>query len=158
MSIVKGFDSRGWDGYLPSGTGFKFVGIKISQGTSFNPSDMWKLQRQWEWSKERYGLLRMPFHYLTISNWRNPEEFGIQQAEYFFTSIMEKFGNDYGELPPVIDAEYRPLYKNNYIARTIKAALERTEELWGRKPIIYTAGWYWDTWVYPYYHIARIVR
>ena len=63
--IIEGFDDRDWNGVLTPELLkiWKFVGIKVSQGRSWNPRDRDVLQRQWARGKH-YGLLRIPFHYL----------------------------------------------------------------------------------------------
>ncbi|NIR63987.1 MAG: hypothetical protein GWN76_08495 [candidate division Zixibacteria bacterium] len=77
--------------------------------------------------------------------------YGKAQADNFFNTIAEHFEGDYGELPPVIDLEHRRTgISGECRVKCYRALLDRTAELWNQAPMIYTAGWYWDTYVHPY--------
>lgn len=156
MTIVEGFDARYWDGVLSLAhqRRFKFAGIKTSQGTRWTPREGWGvLQRQWNRANSRYGLLRLPFHYLTMPYpWTEPVQYGKDQAKNMFNTIRDVFGNDYGELPPAIDVEqrYAGMAGGDNRVATLKACLEKTTRLWNKVPLIYTATWYWDKYIHPY--------
>lgn len=147
MTIVKGFDSRYWNGILPEGTDFKFVGIKISQSTNFVPAEP---ILQWKNSKGK--LLRLPFHYWVGPAWyQDPHKHGKAQAQFFYDTMKRIHGNDMGELPPVIDIEDTSAPKGRRTIQSIKAFMNKTKELWGREPMVYTAGWWFDVWFSPFY-------
>lgn len=58
--------------------------------------------------------------------------------------LLKTLGNDPGELPPVLDVEDT---SSNNAASLIKGTrfwLEQVEKALDRRPIIYTAKWYWD--------------
>ena len=141
-----GFDSRYWNGLMPDGYDYKFVGIKLSGGTSFVPKEP---KVQWVRSVD-HNLARLPFHYWRGSRLQDPTEHGIAQAEHFYKTMRTYFGGDPGELPPAIDCEDKHSRKGLATVTDIKACLIRTEELWGRRPMIYTAGHFWDSWCMPY--------
>ena len=157
MELIQGFDDRDWNGYLSPELAkeFKFIGIKASQGKSWNPIDRSILQRQWRRAKDPYNLLRIPFHFLISPTLlEDPEVNGVIQADNFHQS-MKKWNDPavygWGELPPCIDVEDRFTGMAGPKSRAISLlnCLEVTENLWGRVPIIYTATWYWDTHVHP---------
>ena len=150
MEIVKGFDSRYWNGIMPPGYDYKYVGIKISGGVDFVPVEP---QKQWRLAPDQ-GLKRLPFHYWRGKNrvtyrGTDPKEWGKKQAHHFFETKM-KWSNDIGELPPCMDVEDKYSIKGLWVIDSMWAFLERTEQLWGKKPMIYTAGWWWNTWAAPY--------
>lgn len=139
----KGFDSR----YItdwPLNTEYEFMGIKISEATGGGPYS--QPLTQWQLAGDR-GLARLPFHFWRGS-WSNPEAHGIEQAEWFFDTYSQHFGG--AELPPCIDCEDTYAPRGLYSVRDILACVKRTEELWGKKPLIYSAGWWWDSWIKPY--------
>lgn len=154
MTLVEGFDSRGWNGYFPPGyEHLKFAGIKISQGKKWDPKDLWMLQRQWDWAKSKYDLMRLPFHFWKgHRSWEDPIQEGKSQAYYFHNSITKRFGGDFGELPPAIDGEDRFLgmVTGKPLVHNFRACLEKTADLWNKVPGIYSAGWWWNKYIYPY--------
>ena len=156
MTAVKGFDSRYWDGVLQPyyQDKMKFVGIKISQGQNWTPKEGYPLLvRQWLRANKNYGLLRLPFHFwLPSLPWYNHKDYGEKQAENFFTRIEHQFEEEFGELPPAIDAESRftGMCSGKDRVTCLRACLDRTAELWNVSPMIYTATWYWDTYIAPY--------
>ncbi|RLC81729.1 MAG: hypothetical protein DRJ03_19865 [Chloroflexi bacterium] len=143
MTQVHGFDSRFWDGKLSQELldWWEFVGIKISEGTSFVPRET---PNQW-YKAKAHGLLRLPFHYWRTSYWwEDPTEHGKNQAQFMYDTITTHFDGEYGELPPVLDIEDTKAPAGDRTIKSIKACLLELERLFGRKPMIYTAGWWFD--------------
>lgn len=151
---VLGMDSRYWNGVLPEGTDYKFAGIKISEATNDN-LDLSAPIKQWKRANRLYGLLRLPFHFWRgPSLFQDPHKWGKAQARFMYDSLMNKFGGQYngmGELPPALDLEDTSAPKGRRSIQSIKACLNEIEQLFGREPIIYSAGWYFDQWIKPYY-------
>ena len=146
--MIKGIDSRYWDGVLPPGyEDFEFVGIKISQGTKDN-LDLSAPKRQWRLAPEQ-DLNRLPFHFWKGSRTGDAEDHGIAQAEFFF-EMMNKLDPNRGELPPCVDAEDKWALKGIRSLIDICACAKRTEELWGVQPLLYTASWWWNQWITPH--------
>jgi hypothetical protein len=156
VEIIEGFDKRDWNGYLTPENAKKFglVGIKVSQGRSWTPKDIAVLQKQWARANSIYKLARIPFHFW-LAPWpgQDYEQYGRDQAKNMFNGIKTKFKNDYGELPPAIDVEHRFFGMASGLprAKTLLGCLQKTEQLWGEVPLIYTAGYYWDKLVHPYF-------
>jgi hypothetical protein len=142
--IVKGFDSR-YTTTIPENTEYKFAGIKITEAVGGGPYSQPLIQ--WKLAEER-GLDRLPFHFWRGANAQDPVEHGIEQAEHFYETYISHFGN--AELPPCIDCEDVYATKGLRSLNDIISCLERTEELWGKEPLIYSAGWWWDSWIKPY--------
>jgi hypothetical protein len=153
MARVKGIDSRYWNSIMPPGYDFKWVGSKISQETQTN-LNLSAPHKQWKVAKEDLGLNRLPFHFwrgMFKSGDTDPEKHGREQAEFFFEET-QKLGAGMGELPPAIDCE--SMWESPGINALIDicATCERTEQLWGKKPLIYTASWWWNRWITPYHN------
>ena len=145
--MIQGIDSRYWNGVLPPGYPCKFAGIKISEGTRTD-LDLSMPLLQWKRCPDQ-DISRLPFHFWRGSRVKDPTEHGKAQANHFFKEKMKE-GYNIGELPPAIDVEDRWAQKGLRTVTNIKACLEETQRLWGRKPLIYTAGWWWDSWCKPY--------
>lgn len=150
--IVKGLDSRYWGGLLPPGYDYEFAGIKISQGTKDN-LDLSAPKKQWVMAPDQ-GLARLPFHFWKGSRLNDAEQHGKEQAEFFF-DMMVKLDPNMGELPPCVDAEDKWARKGVQALIDICSCAKRTEELWGREPLLYTANWWWQQWIEPYHNFDR---
>ena len=132
---VKGIDISHWQGEIDwekIPDEYKFAFMKATEGDGFIDD---RFTRNWHSSKPG---LRGAYHF-----WRYAFD-GTAQAEHFF-DIVSKTG-DLGELPPVIDLEDTRAPKGGDIAIRMRQMLQRTEELFGVQPIIYTANWWWSPW------------
>jgi len=132
---VKGIDISHWQGTvdwpaIPDE--YRFAFMKATEGTGFIDD---KFSKNWFESK---GILRGAYHF-----WRYDFD-GTAQAEHFF-DIVEATG-DLGELPPVVDLEDTRAPKGGDIVPRMRQMLQRTEELFGVRPVIYTAQWWWNPW------------
>jgi lysozyme len=80
------------------------------------------------------GLLRGAYHFLT------PDVDPLQQA----AAYLKALGADPGDLPPVLDIEAKT---DNPVklAQYAQAWLAEVEKQLKRKPVIYTAAWYWNS-------------
>ncbi len=91
------------------------------------------------------------------ANWRGAKAAGLQRGGYHFYRVVtdasiqarvfiQAMAGDYGELPPVVDMEDT----NQTTQWTLKQVsdfqwfLDVVEKFTGKKPIIYTAGWWWN--------------
>ena len=135
---VKGIDVSHWQGTIEWPAiqdEYKFVFMKATEGTGFT-DDQFALN--WIYGAGEENLLRGAYHFWRFA-W-NAE----QQAEHFFDTVSKT--GDMGELPPVIDIEDTRSPKGPTAVHSILQTLQRTEELFGVKPIIYTAQWWWNPW------------
>ena len=133
MTEVLGFDSRFWDGNLPSGHPFKYVFTKVTEGTGFVASN-WKAQKA---SADANGLLWAPYHF--YRNSVGPED----QAAYF----RAEMGSQVGQLPPVLDLEDTAAVKLGETPGRVLRCVKEIERLFGRKPMLYSAAWWWNPWM-----------
>ena len=74
------------------------------------------------------GLIRGAYHFY------NPNTDPIRQADYFISQVKLKKG----DLAPVLDIERKPLNKEQ-LQTDLKIFLERLEQHYGIRPIIYTS-------------------
>jgi len=102
---------------------YTFVFIKATEGTAYKDA---YFQANWRGAKT-YGLLRGAYHfYIEYLS-------GTEQANNFI-SVVPK---EPGMLPPVLDLEVTGKDRMMMI-REIKVFLDRLEQHYGMKPIIYT--------------------
>jgi GH25 family lysozyme M1 (1,4-beta-N-acetylmuramidase) len=133
MTLAQGIDvSRyqptvDWQRVADSGISFAF--IKASQSNFGDPL----FSKHWAGARAA-KLLRGAYHYLV------PDLDGAKQAGAF----LKILGNDPGELPPVLDIEAKTTNPAQYAAYS-EAWLKIVEDALKRRPIIYTAAWYWNS-------------
>jgi lysozyme len=131
MTYVKGLDVSyyepkvNWERVLAQGYLFMFA--KATQGIGIVDS---RFTNHWAGAKQS-GVLRGAYHYLVVT------QDATKQADLFLSTL----GNDYGELPAVLDLEgkYNETATNKLILAVAEIWLNRVEKATGRKPIIYSA-------------------
>ena len=88
-------------------------------------------------------------------NWAEAKKHGIQRGSYHYfrnysnatdqsITFLEALGDDYGELPPVLDIEDD---KSPVNAQYIYDWLLIVENATGVKPAVYSAKWVWDQYM-----------
>jgi lysozyme len=134
---VTGVDVSQWQGnidWAKLSAKAKFVFMRCAYGTY--PDRM--IQTNWPAAKVA-GLARGAYLYYY------PSVDAGRQAR----AVIEALGGDYGELPLVVDIE-EPNIPRPWPATMVadlKWCLDILERFSGRKPIIYTATWYWDPYL-----------
>lgn len=132
MSFVRGIDVSRWqptvDWAKVKGAGIAFVVIKASQANFADPL----FPKHWAGAKAA-GLLRGAYHFFM------PDVDARKQVDIYLKTL----GNDTGDLPPVLDLEAKTTNPAKYAEGGL-VWLTEVEQKLGRKPIIYTAAWYWN--------------
>jgi len=134
MSYVPGIDVSAWEPRIDwlkvRSQGYRFMFTKATQGIGIVDS---RFTKHWAGAKQA-GVLRGAYHYLIIA--QDP----IKQADLFLKTI----GNDFGELPTVLDLEgkYNETATNRQILAVAKVWLDRVEQVTGRKSLIYSAYYF----------------
>jgi lysozyme len=139
--FVLGADVSHWNEYdLVDlwNAGYRFLYIKVTDGDWF-VDPKW---REWYDRATQIGFKVGPYHYF------RPEINGALQAELFFETASEVEWH----MKPMLDVEERydgvpspPVY-----AARVKNTLYEIEARFGRKPIVYTSKYIWDTFVDTY--------
>lgn len=102
-----------------------FVFIKATEGK--DQTDR-RFERNWENAKKA-GITRGAYHFF------NPYRSGTEQADHFISRV--KLEN--GDLPPVLDVETQGTIPTDQLRQRVKAFLEKLEQHYQIKPIIYTS-------------------
>ncbi|MBO0782837.1 MAG: glycoside hydrolase family 25, partial [Ktedonobacteraceae bacterium] len=102
---------------------YKFVFIKATEGRTYQDA---YFQANWQGTKEQ-GLLRGAYHFYTTYLT------GAEQADNYISMVPKEAGM----LPPVLDLEVSGTDHAGMI-REIRVFLDRLEQHYGMKPMIYT--------------------
>lgn len=102
---------------------YKFVFIKATEGKTYKDA---YFQTNWHQTKA-YGLLRGAYHFYT------PYLTGTEQADNYISVVPKEAGM----LPPVLDLELSGTNRQ-VMLREIKIFLDRLQQHYGMRPIIYT--------------------
>jgi len=136
MTFVRGIDVSKWqpnvDWAAVRNDGVAIAVPKASQA-SFKDN---LFAKHWAGAKS-VGLVRGAYHFFTADS---P---GMVQLDAYSKAL----GDDPGDLPPILDIEG----KTNNPAKLAEEAyvwLTEAEKRFGKRPLIYTAAWYWNN-TYP---------
>lgn len=131
--MIKGIDVSHWQGeinwYSVYSEGYKFAFIKATEGTGFTDN---KFYKNWMGAKEA-GIIRGAYHFF------RPALDPIEQANHFVNITSTNL-----ELPLALDVEVYDGVDKQMIVKNVSKFSHEIEYLIGKKPIIYTAAWYWD--------------
>lgn len=111
---------------------YRFVYIKCTEGTGW-VDNKWMTHQA---AAETEDFYTGPYHYFRVA-WD-----GATQAQHFYNTVSVR----QWDMPPAIDVERT---NNNgftkaEFATKLKACLDKTEELFQRKPVIYTSRTMWN--------------
>ncbi len=127
-----------WDGLASEGVTFAF--IKATEGSGHQDENF-----ETNWEGARKSLERVAaYHFLSYDS---P---GETQAENFINTVPKKRDS----LPPAIDVEFYGSYKNTgehpsqeHMDEILAVVLDRLEDEYKTKPIIYTNNFIYDTYI-----------
>ena len=133
-SRIIGTDVSHWQGNIDfrkmKAAGAQFVFMKSSQATWTDQ----RFVRNWQAAKDA-GIFRGAYHFI---DWTRTAQ---QQADHF-SNLFAAHGM--GDLPPVADFELREgAPSRSLTALFLRVFCERVEANTGRRPIIYTAPYFW---------------
>jgi len=134
--MIPGFDSRYWDGQYPQGYDYDYVFIKSTEAHNFVTTPHLQLQTE---GAKRAGLKRGYYHFYRYHS--EPRA----QAKWCYDNTPHD-----AELPLVIDLEDTRALKSLANVNNIKVLCAEVADLFGREPMIYTAAWWWNPYVFPY--------
>lgn len=134
MATVPGIDVSYWDSGIDwpkvRATGQRFMFAKATEGDFYaDPT----FDDNWAGAKKA-GLLRGAYHFFRANV--DPRKQAKKFIDYVHTM------NDDGELPPVLDLETHDGQAKNKIISRAKAWLDKVEDAFGKKPIIYSGQYF----------------
>ena len=134
-NAVWGIDVSEFQGNINWGAvkadGKEFAIIRVSDGTQhYDPT----FTQNWQGAKSA-GVIRGAYQFF------EPGEDAVAQANLLL-SHMTGFGQ--GDLPPMIDVEVTGGQSPATITAKIHQWIDTIQAATGRKPLIYTGGWFWN--------------
>ena len=136
--MKRGFDSRWWNGIMPSDSPYLFGYCKATEGDDFT-SQQFGLQML---ALHNYKKLKGAFHF-------------HRQASSVLVSVARFYAVVGGldvpiELPPVDDFEDTRATPGLQLVDHMWAHVQEIEQKFQQECMIYSAGWWWDRWAKPY--------
>lgn len=134
MSMTPGIDVSRWQGEINwemvAAAGYRFAIIRATIGNYYTDP---RFYVNWDGARDA-GLLLSAYHVVT------PEHSADSQADRFFDALGERKA----DLPLVLDVELSRGASQADITACIRDCLQMVEQRDGRKPIVYTARWFWN--------------
>lgn len=139
MPTTPGIDVSRWQGKINwemvAAAGYRFVLIRATIGDYYTDP---RFYVNWSGARDA-GLLVSAYHVVT------PGRAVDSQTDRLFDVL----GDRKADLPLVLDVELSRGVQRAGITACVRDCLQEVEQLDGRKPIIYTARWFWDSHVLP---------
>jgi GH25 family lysozyme M1 (1,4-beta-N-acetylmuramidase) len=139
MERVPGIDVSRWQGQMNwrevAAAGFRYAFIRATIGDAYTDP---RFYANWDGAREA-GLLVSAYHVIA------PKVSGAAQMAAFFDVLDDRIS----DLPLVLDVEREDGVSATGITRCVKECLYEVEGRENRKPIIYTARWFWNRLVLP---------
>lgn len=137
-ATVTGIDVSHWQNTIDwdavKGAGVQFAIVRVSDGVGTFDK---QFSNNWNGAK-RVGIKRGAYQFF------RPNQNIDQQADLFINSVGQL---DAGDLPPVLDVEADDGASKATMVAGIRQWLNRVESALGKRPIIYTGGYFWDAHV-----------
>jgi lysozyme len=134
MARTPGIDVSRWQGAIRwdrvAAAGYRFAVIRATVGNYYTD---YQFYVNWERARDA-GLLISAYHVVA------PERPADSQMERFFGTLDGRLS----DLPLVLDVELSREVSPENITASIQACADLVEQEDGRKPVIYTARWFWD--------------
>ncbi len=139
MATTPGIDASRYQGTVDwravANAGFKFA---IVRATIWDVKLDETFETNWQGARAN-GLLVSAYNVI------KPDVAAAAQIDFFAQAMTgHKF-----DLPPVLDIERDDGQTPQTITQCVHDALNLSEQRFGRKPIVYTAKWFWDKFVLP---------
>ena len=153
MPRPRGIDVSRWQGTIDwqvvRADGIRFAAIRATVGDFYTDD---KFAANWQAAQDA-GVFRCAYHVL------RPDNDAVAQIDRFESVVAEA-----GDLPHVLDVELTGDQPDSVIQDRTFESLQEMEARFGRKPLVYTADWFWtphigaqpwvddyDLWVANYY-------
>ncbi|RLC78560.1 MAG: glycoside hydrolase [Chloroflexi bacterium] len=134
MSTTPGIDVSRWQGdinwEMVAAAGYRFAIVRATIGNYYTDP---RFYGNWSGAGDA-GLLVSAYHVVT------PEHPADSQVDRF----LDVLGDRKADLPLVLDVELSRGISPAGITACVRDCVQKVEQQDGRKPIIYTAGWFWN--------------
>lgn len=139
MDRVPGIDVSRWQGRVDwakvAAAGYRFAIIRATIGDDYTDP---RFHENWDRARDA-GLLTSAYH--VVAPRSEPES----QMAHFFGTLEGREA----DFPLCVDVEREDKADPDTITRCVRACLVDVENRDKRKPVIYTARWFWDRFMLP---------
>jgi lysozyme len=146
MTVVPGIDVSRYQGVVNwravADAGFRFA---VVRATLWDAKLDETFETNWQGAREN-GLLVSAYHVI------KPDVPAAAQIDTFAQALI---GHTW-DLPPVLDIERDDGQTPQQITQCVRESLRWSEQRFGRKPIVYTAKWFWNKFVLPSSEWAQV--
>ena len=140
-------DARYWNGAIPPGYEYiKGYIAKVSDGDYFTSPNF---ANQYRAAEELFGMARSAWSF--FKGVSDP----VKAAKRYHDAMVASGG--YGGIPPILDIEDRFAVKGKVTVDKAWVQLQEMEQLSGREVMVYSAGWYWDSWCSPFVPLSHSI-
>ncbi|MDX2162304.1 MAG: GH25 family lysozyme [bacterium] len=134
MSTTPGIDVSFWQNAIDwlqvAAAGYRFAAIRSTVGESYTDP---RFAANWD-NARKAGLLVTAYHLV------RPDKSAVSQMNHFLNVI----GTRKADFPLALDIEVTDGQTPAFISTLVRECLQILTTRTGRKPIIYTAKWFWD--------------
>lgn len=142
MSDIQILDSRYWGGVIPASPDYSWIKGYIAKATSGDYFTSPEFYMQYTKGRELFGAAHSSWSF-----WKAVSD-PVASANRYHDAVMNAGG--YGGIPPIIDIEDRYAPKSSSNIDRIWTQIQEMELLANLEVMVYSAGWYWDSWVAPW--------
>ena len=139
MERVPGMDVSRWQGQVAwqkaRAADFHYVFIRATIGDDYVDP---RFYANWDGAREA-GFMVSAYHVVTPN----------RPAEAQVAALLDVLDDRRSDLPLVVDVERRDGTSPPQITSCVRDCLRLVHEWEGRRPIVYTARWYWNQYVLP---------
>jgi hypothetical protein len=138
--MIQILDTRYWNGVIPPG--YAYIKGYIAKATDGDYFTSPEFAMQYRAAEQLFGRARSAWSF--FKGVSDPKA-----AAKRYHDLMVAAGG-YGGIPPVLDIEDKYAPKGKPTVDKAWAQLQEMEQLAGREVMVYSAGWYWDSWCAPF--------
>ena len=138
--MIQILDARYWNGRIPPG--YEYIKGYIAKATDGDYFTSPEFANQYRAAGQLFGKARSAWSF--FKGVSDP----VKAAKRYHEAMVAAGG--YGGIPPVLDIEDKYAAKGKTTVDKAWVQLQEMEQLSGREVLVYSAGWYWDSWCAPY--------
>lgn len=140
--MIQILDSRYWNGQIPAAPDYSYIKgyiAKVNSGDYFTSPEF---EMQYRAAERLFGAARSAWAFFKAVS--DPKATALR----YHNAVMAAGG--YGGIPQVADLEDRYAPKGKATFDKAWELIQEMDQLAGRETMVYSAGWWWDSWCAPW--------
>ena len=138
--MIQILDARYWNGSIPPG--YEYIKGYIAKATDGDYFTSPEFVVQYQAAEHLFGKARSAWSF--FKGVSDP----IKAAKRYHDAMAA--AGSYGGIPPILDIEDKYAAKGKATVDKSWVQLQEMERLSGREVMVYSAGWYWNSWCGPF--------